>query len=138
MDAIVSGKVESMNGIVFTALSVEENILFDTTQYFSIPSEKANAILIRYKNNDYLNQKQIIIKTFSQTFPIDGMYNRGYILGEDYRVEYSSPTQEPYYYKVLISIDNNYNTGITRLVVSNSNRMNLSNFITSIEIGTLE
>ena len=50
MDAIVAGKVESMNnGTVFSPLAVYKDIYYNKSQDFLIPSENANAVLIRYK-----------------------------------------------------------------------------------------
>lgn len=141
MDAIIAGKVGNIsNRTVFTALSVEENIVYDTSQYFTIPSEKANAVLIRYKEVDFMNQQQLTIKTFSQTYPTSGVYNTGYQFGEDYFVVYGSQTSEPFYTKFNIGIGLATTTSVVKTInISSQNRYTyLSNYITSVEIGTLE
>ena len=67
MDAIVSGKAESMNnGTVFSPLAVYKDIYYNKLQDFLIPSENANAVLIRYKGSNAVNYNQVEIENFIQ------------------------------------------------------------------------
>ena len=125
MDAIVAGKVESVNnGTVFSPLAVYENIYYNKFQDFSIPSEKANAVLIRYKGSNYINYKQVEIENFIQL-------NYSYTIALGYRHDVGDYTVS------ITQVTINYEpSGSKRISLSSS--YYLQNFIASVEIGTLE
>lgn len=123
MDAIVAGKVEGANnGTVFSPLAVYEDIYYNKSQEFSIPSENANAVLIRYKTQ----YKQIEIESFIQL-------DKAYTIAVGYRHDISGYSVT--ITQVTINFEHNSTLG-NRISLSSS--YYLQNFIASIEIGTLE
>ena len=123
MNAIIAGKVEDVNnGTVFSPLVVYEDIYYNKFQEFSIPSENANAVLIRYKTQ----YKQIEIESFIQL-------DKAYTIAVGYRHDIGD-------YSVTITqvtINFEYNNTLGSRISLNSSYY-LQNFIASIEIGTLE
>lgn len=125
MDAIVSGKAESMNnGTVFSPLAVYKDIYYNKFQDFLIPSENANAVLIRYKGSNSVNYKQVEIENFIQL-------KYSYTIALGYRHDVGDYTVS------VTQVTINYESSGSRRI-SLSSSYYLQGFIASVEIGTLE